>query len=438
MIRPTALPIPQLWKFIHQAADGNKGVMASILNAWIAGCCFSFPDPNDINGQQYKSYHYQDNQYAYEYAFDLFRYATTTNHVMVVTPDLVTYSLLQSGCPDSESSPNNRRDILWTEAQKQQRRQQRGSHNSRRRRRVDFQKHAHPSSAAAAGDSIQRLQKILGSDFAVLYENEDWVVINKPAGVSCSHKHTTTAGKIPKTPTHEQNGNKNNFKDISLEDALVAAGWSLSTWNPEVRGLVHRLDRGTSGCMAWAKHDSAHAQLVVDWFLRRVRKTYQCIISPIPEKNINVNKQQDETHSTFHIDAPVHGKPARSEFRILRRFQYHADEKVSNQKERKMAALLEVQPYTGRKHQVRIHCARDLGCPVWGEDLHLYSNDNPTTSKQHTPKKQTNTKPVEKQNKRDQRFFLHASSLSIPYQQQTITVEAPLPTFWEPALTNWE
>jgi 23S rRNA-/tRNA-specific pseudouridylate synthase len=437
MVHPDVIPIQQLWKVIHQAADGNKGMMASILNAWIAGCCFSLPDLSNSNGQPYRHDHCRDKQSAYDYAFDLFRYATTDNHIMVVTPDLVTYSLLYSGCPDSESSPNNRRQMLWTEAQKQHQRQQRGSHNLRRRRKVDFHKHAYPSSSAfAAIDSTERLQKLLGPEFAVLYENDDWVVINKPAGVSCSHKHTTTAGKIP---TQKQNGNNKNTKDISLEDALSAAGWSLSTWNPEVRGLVHRLDRGTSGCMAWAKHDAAHAQLVVDWFLRRVRKTYQCIVSPIPESMININYQNDEITDTFQVHTPVHGKPSRSEFRILKRFHYKADDKISNQKERKEAALLEVQPFTGRKHQVRIHCARDLGCPVWGEDLHVYSNESPSKSKlQNKPKKQPNTKPLEKPNKRDQRFFLHASSLSIPYQQETITVEAPLPKFWEPALTNWE
>ena len=185
--------------------------------------------------------------------------------------------------------------------------------------------------------------------------------------------------------------------DMSLVDALLHCNVVLSTLNPESQGLVHRLDRGTSGCILLAKTDEMHARAVAEFYCRNAKKTYQTLVAPAPGADEGV------------LSSPVNGRPAKSRFRVVERFG-QSD-----------AALVKMETLTGRKHQVRVHAAQELSTPVlydnlYGQPLsdrlsHLPPLDDTTT---HT------------------RFLLHAATLQLP--TSGIQVESSLPSWWQPTL----
>jgi 23S rRNA-/tRNA-specific pseudouridylate synthase len=230
-----------------------------------------------------------------------------------------------------------------------------------------------------------------------LHETDDFVVINKPSGVPCFHKKKTTAGKIKKGKGKQ----KYMASDVSLEDALLNCNIPLSTLNPEAMGLVHRLDRGSSGCMVLAKTNEMHANLVAEFFLRRTQKRYLALVAPAPDSSLS-----DEGL----IDLPVDGRPAKSKYRVVER--YGAG----------VAALLEFDIYTGRKHQVRVHAAEGLSSPVLMDNG--YSSGRQDS---------TDLENLVKFNEGKQHFFLHSSSLVIP--EHGIDVKAPLPSCWDDTIT---
>jgi 23S rRNA pseudouridine1911/1915/1917 synthase len=244
------------------------------------------------------------------------------------------------------------------------------------------------------GEVEEELRCLCGDDFSVLHETDGLLVVNKPSGVPCFHRKTTTAGKIRK----RKGKDAAVADDISLEDALISCNVPLSTLNPEALGLVHRLDRGSSGCLVLAKTDEMHALLVSEFFLRRTEKTYLTVVSPAPD----LSTPQGGT-----IDQPVDGRPAKSRYRIKQRFS-------------DSAALLEFDIYTGRKHQIRVHASEALASPVYLDPLYSNPNDHshPTAGNPQ------------------QQFLLHASSLRIP--KYGIEVEAPIPKWWSAITASFE
>ena len=402
------LPVADLWQATIQAVNGsssssnnNKGQAASILNAWIAVCC--------------KAASQEDGDVA-QYALDLFTLACYGNKDnnesyddFTVQPDIVTYSLLYSVLNLCSTHKEEADEVL-----QQAQRMSKKAAGSKRRRAMAAARRRQKQPSRTAAPSFQQaepeIRDLLGEDFAVLYENDDLVVVNKPAGVTSFHKHTTTAGKRRK----RKNGN-NKQADISLEDALLSPpGLSLSMLNAEARGLVHRLDRGTSGCMVLAKNDAMHARLVTEFFLRHIHKMYTCLVTPAPSSS----KDGD----SGVIDTLVNGRPARSKYTVLERFEKEDGDDGNSSSS---AALLQVETITGRKHQVRIHCAQGLNCPILGDDMYSGNNKNrKNNNKENNP----NGSP----------FFLHASSLSIPsLQLDGNPIEAPLPDWWTAMLNHW-
>ena len=216
------------------------------------------------------------------------------------------------------------------------------------------------------------------------------IIVNKPSGMVCAHRSKTTSGKLSSSRRkHQREGTYSQASDVSLEAALMDSGIPLSTINVDGRGLVHRIDRGTSGCIVLAKTDQRHAQLVSDFFLRNVKKDYNAMVS-LPE-----NDMPDEGS----IDIPVQGRPALS--------HYTVEERLNSSK-----ALLRVQTLTGRKHQVRVHCAVGLKAPIVGDNK--YSPDKCRVKIETNGEKE--------------RFCLHASSLHVPGIPE---VKAPIPIWWE-------
>ncbi len=172
-------------------------------------------------------------------------------------------------------------------------------------------------------------------DIPILYEDKDCVVINKPAGLL-----THSKGVFNSEPTVES-WLRPRLKDISGERA----------------GIVHRLDRATSGVMICAKKIKAQQWLQKQFANRKVKKDYVAVVAGhmnSPEALIDMPIERHPRHpQTFRVGA--NGKLAQTAFKVLKT---NVDR-----------SLIELQPATGRTHQLRVHLAH-LHHPIVGDTLY--------------------------------------------------------------------
>lgn len=237
------------------AAGRNKGRTAAIVNSLLGGC--ARPD-----------------RPAPETARLLLEALDRASGSTEICPDVVTfcaaYSALARGGPAYGSFAA---DVL-----ERARRHGKKLAGSKRRRAQAASRRRFGSGGAPRylRDVETDLRAKYGPDFGVLHETDDLVVIGKPSGMVCFHRRKTTAGKIQKKHKRKKGGGAETKEDgrrrtieVSLEDAVLDFGIPLSTLNPEGRGIVHRLDRGTSGCIVLAKNDQTHARLVTDFFFQK-------------------------------------------------------------------------------------------------------------------------------------------------------------------------
>ena len=421
-------------------AHGRKGYQSfqaaaasSIINGWVGSCCSL--DVNPILGAQ------KVEQLLQEYdglssSSSGDDDTTTASMMPTLVPDIVTISLAykaylrasqycaSSGGDDSSSSPMKEHYFLNLAESMLERAERMSKKQAGSKRRKALAAARRRKSPSSTSDLENEIRELLGSnDFEILQETDDYLVINKPSGVSCYHKRSTTAGKVKKIKkskkkkVNEDDGEDDNDKnrDISLEDALLHCNIPLSTLNPDGLGIVHRLDRGTSGCMVLAKTNSMHACLVSEFFLRRTTKSYMAVVvSPTTTQPNRVhdkfdNGNLDGNSNTITIDLPVDGRPAKSK---VRHIQQYTDDKLGT-----IGSLVQVEIMTGRKHQVRKHCANEegLGCPVLMDPLYG-RRDNLTPSEDAgSSASETLRKLLMRPNDTTKdRLFLHSYQLSIP------------------------
>jgi 23S rRNA pseudouridine1911/1915/1917 synthase len=180
-------------------------------------------------------------------------------------------------------------------------------------------------------------------DLAVLYEDAHIIVIDKPAGLV-----------VHPAPGHP---------DRTLVNALLAHCRDLSGIGGELRpGIVHRLDKDTSGVMVATKTDAAHVALAEIFHAHRLEREYVALVAPGPAPGLG----EQGTFSTLHGRHPVHrkkftsrverGKPAITHWRVERRFG-------------RVAAQVRCRLETGRTHQIRVHLS-EHGMPVIGDPLY--------------------------------------------------------------------
>jgi len=219
----------------------------------------------------------------------------------------------------------------------------------------------------------------------VLYEDQDFVAIDKPAGM------VVHAGAGAHTGT--------------LVNALLGRFESLSALGGELRpGIVHRLDRFTSGVILVAKNDAAHRALAALFAGRQVEKTYLALVhGDVQADHGRIEKPiaRDPRHRTRMTARLGRGRSAWSEYRVVRRYGGFT--------------FVEVRIGTGRTHQIRAHFS-SIGHPVAGDRLY----GAPATNETHPPRG---------------RFFLHAHRIRFhhPFTGQPVEIESPLPE----ELSHW-
>ena len=217
----------------------------------------------------------------------------------------------------------------------------------------------------------------------IIYEDADIIVVNKPKGLV----------------VHPANGNP----DGTLVNSLMAiCKDSLSGIGGEIRpGIVHRLDKDTSGIIVVAKHDKAHINLSEQIKNHEVEKTYVAVVRGIVKENeatINMPIGRS-TKDRKKMAVAKGGKEAITHFKVLKRCQNHT--------------WLEVKIETGRTHQIRVHLSQ-IGYPIIGDST--YSNG----------KNEWNI----------QGQCLHAKSLKFkhPITGKEMYLEAELPKYFEKIL----
>jgi len=208
----------------------------------------------------------------------------------------------------------------------------------------------------------------------ILYEDADVIAINKPPGLVVHAGAGCHSG--------------------TLVNALLHHFGQLSTVGGDLRpGIVHRLDKGTSGVLLVARTDQAHRHLSAQFASRKVKKVYLALVHGQVLRDQGVidtaitRDPNNRVRMTSRLD---HGREAHTEYRVLERLEKYT--------------LLEVRIGTGRTHQIRVHLSQ-LGHPIAGDTLY--------------------GAPVHPEG----RPWLHAFQVTFtqPSSGTTITLEAPLP-----------
>ena len=226
----------------------------------------------------------------------------------------------------------------------------------------------------------------------ILFEDKSLLVVNKPAGLvvhpAAGHEEHTLVNAL----LHHCQGSLSGIGGVARP------------------GIVHRLDKETSGCLVVAKNDETHIALSEQFANRVVKKVYHAIVCgevPRDAGEIHAAIARHPTHrKRMAVQDDSDGRAAHTSYRVLEKL--------------KCATYVEVQIHTGRTHQVRVHF-QHLGHPVVGDDTYGSTK---------------NKRLKELANYAAPRVLLHAKELSFvhPRTQKLVKFSAPLPDDFKLAL----
>lgn len=223
----------------------------------------------------------------------------------------------------------------------------------------------------------------------VIYEDESIIVVNKAAGMI----------------THPGNGTGDNTLVHAL---LYHCGENLSSVGaPDRPGIVHRLDKDTSGLIVVAKNDAAHHKLAEAFSERKTFKRYTALVFGIPKTSRGTIKEPIGRHPVMRTRmAVVHsGKPAHTDWHVEARY---------GQRATRMSCVI----HSGRTHQIRVHMS-ELRFPLLGDTTYGF-------------------KPGRLKDIEIPRVMLHSTELRIqhPERDEWMTFEAPLPADFEAVMAQ--
>lgn len=175
--------------------------------------------------------------------------------------------------------------------------------------------------------------------FEILYQDYDLAVINKPAGIVTHPGAGHPSGTLV-------NGLLYHIKDLSSIGGI------------ERPGLVHRLDKNTSGTMVIAKNDSSHRHLAAQFKDHTIHRVYWTIVTGVPKKPQNTLTSNLARHPVHRkaFSSQEEGKKAITHYKVVDTFG-------------SQASCVHVQLETGRTHQIRVHMS-EMGYPVFGDQLY--------------------------------------------------------------------
>ncbi len=188
----------------------------------------------------------------------------------------------------------------------------------------------------------------------VIFEDENMAVINKPSGMLTHPTTIETSGTL-------------------VNALMYKYGENLSDINGEFRrGIIHRLDRNTSGLLMIAKNNQTHEYLVEKMKNREISKKYLAVVKGVIDENeftINkpIGRNPNHPEKMGIVEVSEGGKESISEVKVLKRF--------------KDATLIEVHLITGRTHQIRVHLS-SIGHPVFNDTLYGFGKMKIKTEEQ--------------------------------------------------------
>jgi 23S rRNA pseudouridine1911/1915/1917 synthase len=265
--------------------------------------------------------------------------------------------------------------------------------------RIDITGEPHPAPLKAIPENIP---------LDVIFEDADLAVVNKPAGMM----------------VHAGSGQTDDLRSRgTLVNALLYRFNALSSTGGELRpGIVHRLDKNTSGLIIIAKNDTAHAALAEMFSSHRVAKTYIALVQGAVERQtgtINASIGRDPVRRTRMTARPAeNARTAVSHYEVVRRLATRFGK----------FTLVKVRIETGRTHQIRVHMA-SIGYPVVGDTLYGGAGQLTDQVAAQAAQSKAARRKTQPERLRLGRNFLHAARLEFmhPTTGKLLELEAPLP-----------
>ena len=276
--------------------------------------------------------------------------------------------------------------------------------------RIDITGEPRPAPLKATADEIP---------LDVIYEDADLAVVNKPAGMM----------------VHAGSGQNDDARSRgTLVNALLFRFKKLSATGGDLRpGIVHRLDKDTSGLIVVAKNDRTHAALAELFSSRQVKKSYIALVQGTVERakgTINASLGRDPLRRTRMTAKPLgDARTAVSHYEVVKRFANRFGK----------FTLVKVRIETGRTHQIRVHMA-SIGHPVVGDTLYGGSGQLTDQVASQAATSKAARRKAEPERLRLGRNFLHSARLEFihPKTKKLLELEAPLPAELEEFLVRLE